>query len=76
MRVINVVHLSLRGGQVEKPASGLAFARSTMAIIGGGVSKQADKWLPLLDVRPEVRPAQLRNDAGIVGAAVLAARPG
>jgi polyphosphate glucokinase len=44
-----------------------------LVILGGGVSKRADKWLPLLDVRPEVRPAQLRNDAGIVGAAVLAA---
>lgn len=45
-----------------------------LVVIGGGVSKRADKWLPLLDVRPEVRPAQLRNDAGIIGAAVLAAR--
>lgn len=44
-----------------------------LVVIGGGVSKRADSWLHLLDVRPEVRPAQLRNDAGIVGAALLAA---
>lgn len=44
-----------------------------LVVLGGGVSKKADSWLHLLDVRPEVRPAQLRNDAGIVGAALLAA---
>ena len=37
------------------------------------MSKKAEQWLPLLDVRPPVRPAALRNDAGIVGAALLAA---
>lgn len=40
-------------------------------IVGGGVSKKADKFLPLLDVPCEVVAAQLRNDAGIVGAALL-----
>lgn len=45
-----------------------------LVVLGGGVSKKADSWLHLLDVRPEVRPAQLRNDAGIVGAALLAAQ--
>jgi polyphosphate glucokinase len=44
-----------------------------LVVLGGGVSKKADKWLPLLDVRPEVRPAQLQNAAGIIGAALLAA---
>ena len=44
-----------------------------LVVLGGGVSKKSATWLPLLDVRPEVRPAQLRNDAGIVGAALLAA---
>ena len=43
-----------------------------LIIAGGGVSKKADKWLPLLDVRTKVVPAELRNDAGIVGAAVAA----
>ena len=40
-----------------------------LIIVGGGVSKRADKFLPLLDLRTEIVPAQLRNDAGIIGAA-------
>jgi polyphosphate glucokinase len=43
-----------------------------LIIAGGGVSKKADKWLPLLEVRTRVVAAELRNDAGIVGAAVAA----
>jgi len=43
-----------------------------LIIAGGGVSKKADKWLPLLEVRTKVVAAELRNDAGIVGAAVAA----
>jgi polyphosphate glucokinase len=42
-------------------------------ILGGGVSKNPDKFVPLLTVRVPVVPAQLRNDAGIVGAALFAA---
>lgn len=41
-------------------------------IIGGGVSKKHEKFLPLLTVQTKVVPAQLFNDAGIVGAAVAA----
>jgi polyphosphate glucokinase len=44
-----------------------------LVILGGGASKKADKLLPRLDVRPEVVAATLLNDAGIVGAAVMAA---
>ncbi|MFV0464039.1 MAG: polyphosphate--glucose phosphotransferase [Nostocoides sp.] len=43
-------------------------------IVGGGVSKQADEFLPLLDIRTPIRPATLRNKAGIIGAAFLAGR--
>ncbi|MEU2153816.1 polyphosphate--glucose phosphotransferase [Streptomyces sp. NPDC019396] len=44
-------------------------------IIGGGVSRKADKFLPLIKhVRAEIVPAQLQNNAGIVGAAMAAAR--
>jgi polyphosphate glucokinase len=43
-----------------------------LIIAGGGVSKQAVKWLPLLTNRTPVVAAQLRNDAGIVGAALAA----
>jgi polyphosphate glucokinase len=42
-------------------------------IAGGGVSKKADKWLPLLEVRTKVVAAALKNEAGIVGAAAAAA---
>ena len=44
-----------------------------LIILGGGVSKNADKFIPRLTVRPPVVPATLRNDAGIVGAAMAAA---
>jgi len=44
-----------------------------LVIIGGGISKKADKFLPLIKTRCELIPARLLNDAGIVGAAVLAA---
>ncbi|WP_131105049.1 polyphosphate--glucose phosphotransferase [Ornithinimicrobium sufpigmenti] len=40
-----------------------------LIIVGGGVSKRADKFLPLLDLRAPIVPAQLRNQAGIIGAA-------
>jgi polyphosphate glucokinase len=43
-----------------------------LIVVGGGVSKKADKFLPLLDLRTPIVPAQLRNDGGIVGAALLA----
>ncbi|MGW1884037.1 polyphosphate--glucose phosphotransferase [Streptomyces sp. NPDC001970] len=43
-------------------------------IIGGGVSRKADRFLPLIKhVRAEMVPAQLQNNAGIVGAAMTAA---
>lgn len=44
-----------------------------LIIVGGGVSRRAEKWLPLLDVRSTVVPAALQNNAGIVGAAAAAA---
>jgi polyphosphate glucokinase len=43
-----------------------------LIIIGGGVSKKADKFLPRIELRTQIVPAQLRNEAGIVGAGVLA----
>lgn len=42
-------------------------------ILGGGVSKRGDLFIPRLTVRARVVPAKLRNDAGIVGAAMAAA---
>lgn len=39
-------------------------------IVGGGISRKHDKWVPLLTVETPVVPARLRNRAGIVGAAM------
>jgi polyphosphate glucokinase len=41
-------------------------------IAGGGISRKADKWIPLLQNRTPVVAAALQNTAGIVGAAVAA----
>ncbi|MFE4873630.1 polyphosphate--glucose phosphotransferase [Streptomyces sp. NPDC056682] len=43
-------------------------------IIGGGVSRKAEKFLPLIKgIKAEIVPAELQNNAGIVGAAMVAA---
>jgi len=41
-------------------------------IVGGGISKQHEHFLPLLNLKTEIVPAKLRNAAGIIGAAALA----
>ncbi|MFJ6794613.1 polyphosphate--glucose phosphotransferase [Streptomyces sp. NPDC091268] len=42
-------------------------------IIGGGVSRKPEKFLPLIEgVRAQIVPAKLQNNAGIVGAAMAA----
>ncbi|NUR10097.1 MAG: ROK family protein [Nocardioidaceae bacterium] len=41
-------------------------------VVGGGVSKKADRFLHLIDVQTPMVPAELGNRAGIVGAALLA----
>lgn len=43
-----------------------------LIVLGGGVSKDHDKFVPLLDTYAPIVPARLRNKAGIVGAAVMA----
>ena len=43
-----------------------------LLVIGGGIAKAPDKWLPLLKSRAEIRVATLGNLAGIVGAAMTA----
>jgi polyphosphate glucokinase len=48
-----------------------------LIIVGGGISKESDKWIPMLTgVRARIVPATLLNDAGIVGAAMAAAGVG
>jgi polyphosphate glucokinase len=43
-----------------------------LIILGGGVSKKADKFLPKIELDTELVPAALQNEAGIVGAALAA----
>ncbi|HVN15920.1 MAG TPA: ROK family protein [Anaerolineales bacterium] len=43
-------------------------------IVGGGISKEHEKFLPLLTFEIPVVPAQLLNEAGIIGAALAAQR--
>ena len=44
-----------------------------LIVVGGGVSKQSAEFLPLLRLRTKIVPAELRNNAGAVGAALYAA---
>lgn len=61
------------GGQVNEYLCSLeALLWPDLFIIGGGVSKKADKFLRYLQCQAPVKPAQLGNDAGIVGAALYA----
>lgn len=50
-----------------------ALFNPSLFIVGGGISRKHDKWVPLLTVDTPVKPAQLRNRAGIVGAAMAVA---
>jgi polyphosphate glucokinase len=43
-------------------------------IVGGGISRKAEKFLPLLDLRTPIVAAQLLNHAGIIGAGYWAAQ--
>jgi polyphosphate glucokinase len=44
-------------------------------VIGGGVSRKPDKFLPLIEgISAQIVPAELQNNAGIVGAAMAAAK--
>ena len=44
-----------------------------LIVVGGGVSKHGREFIPLIDIDTEIISATLRNTAGIVGAASLAA---
>lgn len=45
----------------------------SLIVVGGGVSRRSDEFLPHLVIRTPIVPAQLRNTAGVVGAASAAA---
>ena len=48
-----------------------ALLSPNLIIVGGGISKEADKWVPrLTGIRARIVPAVLLNNAGIVGAAM------
>lgn len=47
-----------------------------LIILGGGISKRFERFGPKIATRAPLVPALLRNEAGIVGAAMVAARPG
>ena len=49
-----------------------AYFWPDLIIVGGGVSKKHEKFLPRLTLGTTVVPAQMRNEAGIVGAALAA----
>ena len=45
-----------------------------LVIVGGGISKQSEDFLPMIKSKVRIIPAQTRNNAGIIGAALLAAK--
>ena len=51
----------------------VALFHPDLFIVGGGVSKEYKDFLPLLKLDTPIVPAALRNNAGILGAAALAA---
>jgi polyphosphate glucokinase len=61
------------GERVDRYLEHVVFLFSPdLLIIGGGVSRKADKWLQYVDVDVEIAVASLENEAGIVGAASIA----
>lgn len=61
------------GKRLQRYFSHVEFLFSpSLFIIGGGVSKNSEKFLPYLQLRTPVEIAELRNNAGIVGAALWA----
>ena len=47
-----------------------------LIIVGGGISKKSEKFLPRLQLQAPIVPAQLLNQSGIVGAGVVSAEAG
>ena len=50
------------------------LAPPDLIIIGGGISRDADKFIPLLKTRAKIVQAQYQNQAGIIGAAIYASQ--
>jgi polyphosphate glucokinase len=50
-----------------------ALLSPDLIIVGGGISKESEKWVPrLTGIRAPIVPASMHNDAGIVGGAMAA----
>ena len=49
-----------------------ALLSPDLIVVGGGISKESDQFLPMLKTRAKIVPATLRNQAGIIGAAIMA----
>jgi polyphosphate glucokinase len=47
------------------------YLRPNLFVVGGGVSRRAEKFLPLLTLATPIVTAKLQNEAGIAGAAYL-----
>jgi polyphosphate glucokinase len=61
------------GRRVDRYLEHVEFLFSPdLFIVGGGVSRKADKWLDYVGVDTEIVVASLENEAGIVGAASIA----
>lgn len=62
--------------RLQRYFSALEFYLSPeLFVVGGGVSRRSEKFLPLLKLQASIVPASFHNEAGIIGAAYLAARP-
>jgi polyphosphate glucokinase len=77
-KVLHDMSWSKWAGRVEEYMQHMeALLSPGLIIVGGGISKESHKWVPLLTgVRAKIVPAALLNDAGIVGAAMSAAGVG
>ena len=73
-KVLHDMSWSKWAGRVDEYMQHMeALLSPGLIIVGGGISKESHKWVPLLTgVRAKIVPAALLNDAGIVGAALSA----
>ena len=67
-----LMSMLIYGGSLEFVAVEMLLSPD-LFVVGGGVSENADKFMPLLKLRTPMIPAKLLNTAGIVGAAYYAA---
>ena len=59
--------------RLQRYFSALEFLlRPTLFVVGGGVSRRSEKFLPLLVLDAKIVPAKFQNEAGIAGAAFMA----